>query len=188
MHPGLRSGLGFAIALALVVSLVAVPVGAQQADAPIPMQLQAPKSEPLAKPVEASGDAVTEGAALPSSAKAVKEVPKRKRYTVAVLQVLDKVTAETLRFEATVNKPVRYKVLVVTVRTCETSASDEPVRDAFVNLQIDSTPVVLDGKATVPGRQLFKGWMFASSPGLNPFQHPTYDVWVIACKTSAPAA
>jgi hypothetical protein len=23
--------------------------------------------------------------------------------------------------------------------------------------------------------------MYASSPGLNPMDHPTYDVWVISC-------
>jgi hypothetical protein len=33
-----------------------------------------------------------------------------------------------------------------------------------------------------PSRQVFKGWMFASSPGLHPLEHPVYDAWLIACK------
>ncbi|MEX0645333.1 MAG: DUF2155 domain-containing protein [Parvularculaceae bacterium] len=31
--------------------------------------------------------------------------------------------------------------------------------------------------------RIFAGWMFASSPALNPLEHPIYDVWVIDCKT-----
>ena len=29
--------------------------------------------------------------------------------------------------------------------------------------------------------QVFSGWMFASSPALNPLEHPVYDVWVLSC-------
>jgi hypothetical protein len=28
--------------------------------------------------------------------------------------------------------------------------------------------------------------MFASSPGLNPLQHPVYDAWVVACRNPLP--
>lgn len=38
-------------------------------------------------------------------------------------------------------------------------------------------PVNIDGK------RIFSGWMFASSPALNPLEHPVYDVWVIDCET-----
>ena len=50
---------------------------------------------------------------------------KRPRRNAAVLQALDKVTAETMRFEAQVNQPVRYKDLVFTVHACEENAPDE---------------------------------------------------------------
>ncbi len=129
-------------------------------------------------------------AALPGSAsgRRVYEVPKRKRYGVAVMQVLDKITAETMRFEVPINQPIRYKSLIFSVRTCETSASNEPVRDSIAHVQIDSEATRGADRAVTPGRQLFRGWMFASTPGLNPFQHRVYDAWLIACKTSAPAA
>lgn len=45
-----------------------------------------------------------------------------------------------------------------------------------------STPVQIH----VDGRKIFSGWMFASSPALNPLEHPVYDVWVIDCIASAP--
>lgn len=33
------------------------------------------------------------------------------------------------------------------------------------------------------GENIFRGWMFASTPALNALEHPVYDVWVIDCKT-----
>jgi hypothetical protein len=113
---------------------------------------------------------------------------KRPRYAVAVLQVLDKVTAQTLRFEAPVNKPVRYKTLVFLVRACETTAADEDFRDAAAHVEVQSQPLPMDGKAPPPPREVFKGWMFSNSPGLDLFQHPVYDAWLIACKTETPSA
>ncbi len=110
----------------------------------------------------------------------------RPRYTTAVLQALDKVTAETLRFEAKVGEPVRYKDLVITVHDCETNAANEAPTDSIVHLDVQYQPAVLSGGAAVV-RQVFRGWMFADSPGLHPFVSPIYDVWAIACKTPAPA-
>src|SRR6185436_14822419 len=102
------------------------------------------------------------------------------------LQALDKVTAETLRFEAKVGVPVRWKGLIFTVRACERAAPDEPVDDSIVYLTIDAQPRPQPGRLTPPPKQAFKGWMYASSPGLNPMQHATYDAWAISCRASAP--
>ena len=112
----------------------------------------------------------------------------RARSNIAILQALDKVTAETIRFEAPVGQPVRYKTLVFTVRACETTAADEPVQDYSAYILIDSQALPTPGKAAPPARQAFRGWMYARSPGLNPLQHPVYDAWLISCRTSAPAA
>ncbi|ADM10254.1 hypothetical protein PB2503_11034 [Parvularcula bermudensis HTCC2503] len=43
---------------------------------------------------------------------------------------------------------------------------------------------VIDTEAL--GEDVFKGWMFASSPSLNAMEHPVYDVWVIDCKMVDP--
>jgi hypothetical protein len=115
------------------------------------------------------------------------EVPvRRARYDVAVIQAIDKVTAETLRFEAAVGRPVRYKSLVFTVRACERSAPDEPVNDSVVYMTVQSQPKPAPGKPTPPPRQAFRGWMYASSPGLHPLEHPVYDAWLITCRAAGP--
>ncbi|MDB9794956.1 DUF2155 domain-containing protein [bacterium] len=28
---------------------------------------------------------------------------------------------------------------------------------------------------------MFNGWTFSSSPAVNPFDHPVYDVWLKRC-------
>ena len=112
---------------------------------------------------------------------------KRPRFTSAVLQALDKVTAKTMRFEVKVNEPVRYGDLVLTVHACEGTAPDEDFPDSTAHLEVVSQPPALPGQSAAQARQVFRGWMFASSPGLHPFQSPGYDVWLIACKTAAPA-
>lgn len=118
--------------------------------------------------------------------KAVQKPVGRDRFDVAILQALDKVTAETIRFEAPVNQPVRWKGLIFTVRACEKSAADEPIADNIAYLTVFSQPRPQPGKITPPPRQAFRGWMYASSPGLNPMEHASYDAWVISCKASAP--
>lgn len=116
------------------------------------------------------------------------EPAKRGRYTVAILQALDKVTTETMRFEVPVGQPIRYKTLIFTVRACETAASDELAPETAAYVVVDTQPKAQAGRAAPPGRQIYKGWMYASTPSLNPLQHPVYDAWLIACKQSAPVA
>jgi hypothetical protein len=113
---------------------------------------------------------------------------RRARYDVAILQALDKVTAESLVFEAPVGKPVRYKGLIFTVRACERSTAEEPVDDSIAYLTIDSQPRAEAGRPTPPPRQVYRGWMYASSPGLHPLEHAVYDAWVISCRAAAPSA
>jgi hypothetical protein len=105
---------------------------------------------------------------------------RRARHGGAVLQALDKITAETIRFEVRVGKPVKYRGLVFTLRSCETSSGEEAIEDSFAYLQIRAEPRTVT--ELQPSREVFRGWMFASSPGLNPLRHPVYDAWVIACK------
>lgn len=149
---------------------VVVPVPAPVATPPVQASEVAPAAPPKAQVVE----------------KPAESTIKRARYDVAILQALDKVTAETVRFEAAVGQPVRYKTLVFTVKACEQAAADEPQEDAIAYMTVDSQPRAAPGKPTPPARQAFKGWMYASSPGLNPLQHPVYDAWLITCRAAAP--
>ena len=64
-------------------------------------------------------------------------------------------------------------------RACEVSGPGEQTEDSIAYLDISLQP-----RATVGGepRQLFRGWMFASSPSVSGIQHPVYDAWVVGCK------
>jgi len=146
-------------------------------------------SAPAPPPTVLLPPASSEAPAASEEAPARPAAPlKRPRRTAAILQALDKTTAETLRFEAPIGQPIRYKDLVFTVHACEDSAPELGQRGAATHLEIDSSPRPLPGRATPPTRQIFRGWMFAAAPGLHPLEHPVYDAWLIGCKgVAAPA-
>ncbi|WP_436031958.1 DUF2155 domain-containing protein [Caulobacter sp. LjRoot300] len=169
--------------------------------APAPAPITAPQqSHPApgprpAPPAAATSASTTAAQAQPAAIAKPTTTPdkpaeplKRARSSVAILQALDKVTTETMRFEAPVGQPIRYKTLIFTVRACETTAPDEDAPDSVAYVTVDTQPKALPGRVAPPGRQIYKGWMYANSPGLNPLEHPVYDAWLIACKTSAPVA
>lgn len=152
-------------------------------DTPAPLPVPPPEPAPEPQPqVEAEAEPEA-----PQTPEEPKPPMKRARYDVAILQALDKVTAETIRFEAPVGQPIRYKSLVFTVRACELSAPDEPAPDAMAYLTIESQPKPVPGRPTPPARQVFRGWTYAASPGLNPVEHPVYDAWLITCRAASPA-
>ncbi len=202
-------GRNFTIGLTLIAGLAVgggALVKAQQSQEPVHAASAAPPpdAEEAPPPADALSGAVVIPPSPPAEAADVEPAPqasassqsaakpvvplKRPRYTSAVLQALDKVTAQTLRFEVPINKPVRYKSLIFVVRACETTATDEAFTDAAAHVEIDSQPIPQDGKAPPPARQVYRGWMFANAPGVNLFEHPVYDAWLIACKTEAPSA
>lgn len=187
---GVLSGLAAMGLAGLVAAQTTAPAPAVTPSAPAteeaPPEVVAPPAPVVAPPMQASEVAP----AIPPKAQVVEKpaegVIKRARYDVAILQALDKVTAETVRFEAAVGQPVRYKTLVFTVKACEQTAPDEPLEDSIVYLTIDSQPKPTPGRPTPATRQVFKGWMYASSPGLDPLEHPVYDAWLITCRAAAP--
>jgi hypothetical protein len=107
---------------------------------------------------------------------------RRQRRRVAIVEAVDKITAERMRFEVEVGgRPVRFqKTLIVTARACEVSASDEQVGDAIAYLEVSIQPRGVI--QTTSPRQIFRGWMFASSPAVSGLQHPIYDAWIVGCR------
>jgi hypothetical protein len=96
----------------------------------------------------------------------------------AVFTGLDKITGRTITFDVAINETVQFGALQVTPRVCYTRPPTEaPNTDAFVKVD----EVTLQGEV----KQIFSGWMFAASPGLNAVEHPIYDVWLNDCKGSA---
>ncbi len=172
--------------LSAVLLVCAVSLASAQ-PAPLPPEEAAPVVTPMA-PVQAvppPSSAPVAGALLPpeepspsdsipdsdkesptSGAPAKPAPPKRTLYTAAVIQVLDKVTAESLRFEAPLHKFIRYKGLIFLVNTCQTDSSVPPVTAA--HLEIDSQPPALAGHPQNAVKLVFRGWMFRRCAGTAP--------------------
>lgn len=95
-----------------------------------------------------------------------------------LLQGMDKVTARVWSFEAPVGRTVRFGTLQIVVQKCERTPPEEPPEStAYLD--------IYEAKQGEERHDLFHGWMFASSPGLNGLEHPVYDVWVLDCKLNA---
>ena len=100
-------------------------------------------------------------------------------WGIAVFRGLDKVTARVWMFEAPIDQVVTFGKFEVQVRRCNKRPPEEtPNTTAFVEVQEVTFDESQEG--------VFKGWMFAQSPGLNAIEHPVYDIWLIDCKMSAP--
>jgi hypothetical protein len=107
------------------------------------------------------------------------------RSGAAVLRGLDKVTGHARDFNAPIGRPVTFGTLEVVVRACE-KRPEEETPEVSVYLEVyDTAPSVRRSERTEaePRREIFSGWMFASSPGLNALEHPVYDVWAIDCRS-----
>jgi hypothetical protein len=103
---------------------------------------------------------------------------------IAILQTLDKVTGRVRGLEAPVGQTVEFGPLSIVVRACRKRPPEEPPESsAFIE--------ITERKTAETVNEVFKGWMFASSPAVSALEHPVYDVWVIDCRasrTSAPAS
>jgi len=162
----LRGSIALMATLALTGAVMAQPVSSIAPPPPEPAGAPgAPFEEAPPTVVEAPAPLVAPSVppsemkpAIPPSHQVVdkpaESTQKRPRYDVAIIQALDKVTAETIRFEAPVGQPVRYKSIVITVKACEQSAVDEPLDDSIAYMTIDSQPRAIAGHPTPMARQV----------------------------------
>ena len=99
----------------------------------------------------------------------------------AVLRTLDKVTARTGTMTVDIDQTVSFGTLMITVRTCrKTPPEEEPESAAFIE--------IMDAPPEREAREVFSGWMFASSPALSALEHPIYDMWLSDCKMASSAS
>lgn len=95
------------------------------------------------------------------------------RGTGAVLRGLDKVNASVTDLDLAAGASTTFGRLTVRLEECRYPAAN-PAGEAYAFLVISDT---------ASGKELFSGWMLASSPALNALEHPRYDIWVLRCKT-----
>jgi hypothetical protein len=90
----------------------------------------------------------------------------------AVLQVLDKVDAQSVILDVKVGSSAPSGPLTIAVRSCEVSASNQ-AQDATAFLDITDSH---------PDAPSFHAWMLKSDPSVSMLQHPIYDVRVLGCR------
>ncbi len=109
---------------------------------------------------------------------------------IAVLQVLDKISARATTLQVPVGSTAAFGLLVIKVETCRASSpSEAPESAAFLEIkEIDVNSLQPKDEARDSRLQkdllLYSGWMFASSPALAALENPVYDVTVLACENA----
>lgn len=98
----------------------------------------------------------------------------------AVLRAVDRVNARTILLDAVVGRPLRFGKLEILVRACEPDPRPLPRDESRAFLEIHEFKTL---RATGDKNLVFSGWMIASDPAVSGLEHPTYDVWLINCKT-----
>ena len=94
----------------------------------------------------------------------------------AQLQALDKITARISTLIAPINKPIDFGTLSIVVKRCAYHPPEDTPEDAgFLNI------VDRGHDKSAPGKRVFSGWMFSSSPAISALEHPVYDITLLAC-------
>lgn len=100
---------------------------------------------------------------------------------MAALHALDKIAARVSKMWVPVGTVTKFGRLSIDVKACRKRPPQEPP-EAAAFLEI------IDGGRDGAAVEVFRGWMFASSPSLSAMEHPLYDIWVAGCMTTAEAA
>jgi len=108
---------------------------------------------------------------IPLSAK-VLEDPNRKFIEI---KILDKVSSKTNLLRLRIGEEKKFQNLLIKSLKCKNSEFDDsPEITAYIQVQ----DLVNNDKNEV---FIFNGWTFSSSPAINPFDHPVYDIWLTKC-------
>ena len=91
------------------------------------------------------------------------------------IKVLDKVSSKSSLLKLKIGEEKRFKNLLIKSLKCKNSEFDDnPEITAYFQVQ-DLTNTDNDEVF------IFNGWTFSSSPTINPFDHPVYDIWLAKC-------
>gem|GEM_PF-1627784 len=92
----------------------------------------------------------------------------------ALLQGLDKITTHISTLPITIGETIKFSNLEISLLSCwQAPIEDEPESKALLEIW-----------EHIPGekkKQLFYGWMLATSSGLSALEHPIYDVTLLSC-------
>jgi hypothetical protein len=91
------------------------------------------------------------------------------------IKILDKVSSKSNLLKIKIGKEKKFKNLSIKGLKCKNSKFDDnPEITAYLQVK-DLTNENNDEVF------IFNGWTFSSSPTVNPFDHPVYDIWLTKC-------
>ena len=89
--------------------------------------------------------------------------------------VLDKVSSKTNFLRLSIGQEKKFQNLLIKSLKCKNSEFDDnPEITAYIQVK----DILNKNNNEV---FVFNGWTFSSSPAINPFDHPVYDIWLIKC-------
>ena len=104
------------------------------------------------------------------------ESKKNKNDILVEINILDKVSSKNTILKLNLGEEKKFQNLLIKVLKCENSKfDDDPEITAYI--QVKDLNVSDNEKVFI-----FNGWTFSSSPTVNPFDHPVYDLWLSSCK------
>ena len=91
------------------------------------------------------------------------------------IKILNKISSKNVSLELKNNEEKIFDNLIIKSIKCKNSEfDDDPEIIAYI--QVIDQSISTNDEVFV-----FNGWMFSSSPSINPFDHPVYDIWLIRC-------
>ena len=91
------------------------------------------------------------------------------------IKILDKVSSKNTLLKMKIGENKKFKNLSIKSLKCKNSKFDDnPEITAY--LQVKDLTDNNNDEVFV-----FNGWTFLSSPTINPFDHPVYDIWLTKC-------
>jgi len=91
------------------------------------------------------------------------------------IKILDKVSSKTNLLKLKIGEGKKFQNLLIKSLKCKNSEFDDnPEITAYIQVQD------LTNKSNNEVF-IFNGWTFSSSPAINPFDHPVYDIWLTKC-------
>ena len=91
------------------------------------------------------------------------------------IKILDKISSKNTLLKLENGELKKFKDLEIKSIKCKNSEFDDnPEITAYIQVR-DLTNKNNDEV------YVFNGWMFSSSPSIEPFDHPVYDVWLVSC-------
>ena len=91
------------------------------------------------------------------------------------IKILDKVSSVNSKLILEIGNEFKFENLSIKTLKCKNSEFDDnPEITAYI--QVRDLNMSKNDQVFV-----FNGWFFSSSPSVNPFDHPVYDIWLSKC-------